>query len=151
MSTVLKIGVFLLLTISLLATADAEIGEHEKAKRRDDLKGTNYRIVYETYRENNWEIYMINPDGSVPINLTRTPNVDELYPHASPDGTKLCFVADEGKGESKVRNVYYMNMDGTGRTKVAENARQSCWSPDGTAIAYLKGEFDKFSYLDYAS
>lgn len=62
-----------------------------------------YKIVYETYRENNWELYMVNVDGLHPINLTRTPDVDELYPHASPDGTKICFVADEGEKESKIR------------------------------------------------
>jgi dipeptidyl aminopeptidase/acylaminoacyl peptidase len=94
---------------------------------------------------------MVDADGSAPINLTRTPDVDELYPHASPDGTKICFVADESEEGSKVRNVYYMNVDGTGRVKVAGNARQPCWNPDGTAIAYLKGEFDQFSYLDYAT
>jgi Tol biopolymer transport system component len=47
--------------------------------------------------------------------------VDELYPKPSPDGTKICFVTDEGQGDDKVRSVYYMNSDGTGRTKVAEN------------------------------
>ena len=44
-----------------------------------------------------------------------------------------------------------MNLDGTGRTKVAANARQPCWSPDGTAIAYLGAEFEKFTYTDYAT
>jgi len=116
-----------------------------------NLDEVHHKIVYETYRDNNWELVMVNADGSDPINLTNTPDVNELYPHASPDGSKLCFVVDEGEGESKVRNVYYMNIDGTGRIKVADNARQPCWSPDGSKIAYLKGEFDKFSYLDYAT
>jgi len=68
-----------------------------------------------------------------------------MYPHASPDGGKICFVADEGEDlESKSRNVYYMKIDGTGRTKVAENAYQPCWSPDGKRIAYLPGEFSRY-------
>jgi Tol biopolymer transport system component len=92
-----------------------------------------------------------NADGSDPVNLTRTPDVDELYPKPSPDGSKICFVADEGKGEAKIRNIYYMNSDGTGRTKVAANGREPCWSPDGTQIAYMKGEFDKFTYSDFAT
>jgi Tol biopolymer transport system component len=146
-----RTGVLLILATSLLATADAEPGTHDEAELRTKLKEVGYKIIYETYRENNWELYMVNADGSDPINLTRTPDMNELYPHASPDGTKLCFVADEGEGKSKVRNVYCMNIDGTGRVKVAGNARQPCWSPDGTAIAYLKGEFGQFSYLDYAT
>jgi Tol biopolymer transport system component len=44
-----------------------------------------------------------------------------------------------------------MNLDGSGRTKVADNGREACWSPDGKRIAYLKGEFDRFVYEDFAT
>ena len=108
-----------------------------------NLKEIPFRIVYETYRKTNgrenWELYLINADGSNPVNLTNTSDVDELYPHASPDGTKVCFVTDEGVGRKKVRNVYYINIDGTGRLKVADNARQpehanGCRTAAGTTI-----------------
>jgi Tol biopolymer transport system component len=117
----------------------------------DELKAVPYKIVYETYRGDNWELLLVHADGSNPVNLTQTPNVDELYPHVSPDGTKLCFVADESEGESRWRNVYYMNLDGTGRTLVARNARQPFWNPDGTVIAYLKGESEQFTYSSIAT
>jgi len=116
-----------------------------------ELKNYPHKIVYESNRDGNWELYLCDADGSNPVNLTRTPDVEELYPKPSPDGSKICFVADEGQGYAKVRNLYYMNSDGTGRTKVAENAREPCWSPDGTKIAYLGGEFKKFSYFDPAT
>ena len=116
-----------------------------------ELKTYTHQIVYETNRDGNWELYLCNADGSNPVNLTKTPDIDELYPKPSPDGRKICFVADEGKGDAKIRNIYYMNSDGTGRVKVAENGREPCWSPDGTQIAYLKGEFDKFTYSDFAT
>jgi Tol biopolymer transport system component len=116
-----------------------------------ELAGYRHQIVYETNREGNWELYRCNADGSNPVNLTRTSDVDELYPKPSPDGTKICFVADVGTGDSKVRDIYYMNSDGTGRTKIAENGREPCWSADATMIAYVKGEFDKFTYLDAAT
>ena len=147
-------------SVSLILVEEMEKAKaREEAKLRARLKEIKYKIVYETYRDNNWELYMCNADGSDPVNLTNTPDVNEMYPQASPDGAKISFVVDEGEGEAKIRNVYYMNtvrslsqfMDGTGRIKVAENARQPCWSSDSTAIAYLKGEFDKFSYLDYAT
>ena len=113
------------------------------------------KIVYETFRETggkqNWELYLINADGSNPVNLTRTPDADEMYPHASPDGTKLCCVADELVNGEKIRNVYCMNIDGTERVKVADNARQPCWSPDGKTIAYLKGEFERYTIKDFAT
>jgi len=44
-----------------------------------------------------------------------------------------------------------MNIDGTNRTKVADNARQPCWSPDSKKIAYLKAEFDRYTIKDYAT
>lgn len=120
-----------------------------------NLKEIPFKIVYETYRQTNgkqnWELYLINADGSNPVNLTNTPDVDELYPHASPDGRKICFVTDEGAGRNKVRNVYYMNIDGNGREKVADNARQPCWGPDSKTIAYLKGEFTRYTIKDYAT
>jgi hypothetical protein len=115
------------------------------------LRTYPHKIVYETNRDGNWELYLCNADGSKPVNLTRTPDVDELYPKPSPEGTKICFVADEGKGNAKTRNIYYMNRDGSGRTKIAENGREPCWSPDGTKIAYMKGEFTRFTYSDIAT
>jgi len=117
----------------------------------DDLKSYAHKIVYETNRDGNWELYLVNADGSEPVNITRTPDIDELYPKPSPDGSKICFVADEGKGNSKTRNVYVMNVDGSARIKVADNAREPCWSPDGSEIAYMKGEFEKFTLSDFAT
>jgi Tol biopolymer transport system component len=116
-----------------------------------ELKNVPAKIVYETYQDNNWELFMVKADGSHPVNLTRTPNVNEMYPHVSPDGTKVSFVVDEGEGDAKIRNVYCMSLDGTGRTLVAKNAREPCWSGDGSGIVYLKGEFDKYTPTDYAT
>ena len=135
----------------VLLTISSRVVQAGEARGELNLSQVPYKIVYETFRDNNWELFIVNADGSGPVNLTRTPDVDEMYPHASPDGTEICFVADEGKGKQKVRNVYYMNVDGTGRTKVATNARQSCWSPDGTTIAYLKGEFEEYCVRDFAT
>ena len=146
-------GILLPVLLSLFAVNEGLCGPETLSK--EELKELPFKIVYETYRETNgkknWELYLINADGSNPANLTNTPDVDELYPHASPDGTKICFVADVGKASTKVRNVYYMNIDGTGRVKVADNARQPCWGPDSKTIAYLKGEFARYTITDYAT
>ena len=118
---------------------------------RQELKSFPYQLLYETWRGDNWEIFLMDADGSNRVNLTQTPDVDELYPHASPDGTKICFVADEGKGDAKVRSVYYMNLDGTGRTLVARGARDACWGAQGRTIVYLKDEFEKFNLSSIAT
>lgn len=119
------------------------------------LKKIPFKIVYETYRPTegkyNCELFMVNADGSNPVNLTRTPDVDEMYPHVSPDGTKICFVADESTRRGKVRNIYYMDIDGSNRIKIASNARQPCWAPDSKTIAYLKGEYERYTTKPYAT
>jgi Tol biopolymer transport system component len=138
--------------VSLALTEElAKAEAARQAELRREFKAIPCKIVHETYRNGNWELFLMSPDGSEPANLTRTPDVHELYPHVSPDGSKICFVADEGKGRAKARSVYYMNLDGTGRTLVARNARQACWKSDGMAIAYLKGEYAQFSYTDFAT
>lgn len=44
-----------------------------------------------------------------------------------------------------------MKADDRGRVKIADNARESCWSADGKSIAYLKGEFERFTFSDFAT
>lgn len=114
------------------------------------LRDIPYRIVYESYREtgngSSWEICMIDSDGSNFVNLTNTPDIDEFYPHASLDGTKICFEAVEGDTwENKNRKIYVMNIDGRALSKIADNAYQPCWNNDGKRIAYLKGEYSRYS------
>lgn len=157
-------GVFVFLALSLFAapTGFCErhmLGElelkHPLTKSSLDLKTIPFKIVYETYRETegkkNWELFIMNADGSDQVNLTNTPDIDELYPHVSPDGTKISLSVDRGQGEQRSRSVYYMNIDGTGRVKIAENARQACWSPDGKKLAYLKGEFERYTIKSIAT
>jgi Tol biopolymer transport system component len=135
----------------LLSTVSGGLSLARGADFAAELKKVPYKILYESFQDNNWELFVANADGSHPVNLTHTPDVDELYSHASNDGTKICFLADEGRGRDKVRNLYIMNIDGTGRRLVMKNARDPCWNADGTAIAYLQGEFAEFTYRDYAS
>jgi Tol biopolymer transport system component len=116
-----------------------------------ELKSYRHKILYESNRDGNWEIYLANADGSNPVNLTKTPDLAELYPKASPDGTKVCFCCDEGKDEHKRRNLYLMNIDGSGRRKFADNGREPCWSADSKFIAYVPGEFEQHTYSDFAT
>jgi len=118
---------------------------------KEELKRVPYKIVFETYRNDNWELFMCNADGSNLVNLTKTPKVHELYPHASPDGKKIVFCVDSGEGRSRTRSVYYMNIDGTGRKLVAHKARQPCWGPTANLIAYLLQEHERFSLKDFAT
>ena len=160
-----RIALFTLFLLAAVAINEA-LGEPQTQRRLRikrapspraelDLEEIPFKILCESLRRTegreNWELFQINADGSNLINLTNTPNLDEMYAHASPDGTKICFVADEGAGRRRLRNVYYMNIDGTERVKIARNARQPCWSPDGKSIAYLRGEYERYSTREYAT
>lgn len=160
-----RVPLMLVVMMGLTATLQAEPQDanDERFSRKPaplpieaiDVKAIAFKLVHETYRQTegkeNWEILMMNADGSNPINLTNTPDVHEMYPHVSPDGTKISFVVDEGSRRNRVRHVYYMNIDGTNRVHVADHARQPCWCFDSKTIAYLKGEYRRFSLREYAT
>jgi Tol biopolymer transport system component len=109
----------------------------------EELRGYRYRLLREAHRDGHFGLILCDADGANEVKLTRTPDVDELYPQASPDGKQVAFVCDEGGGDAKARNVYVMNLDGTGRRKIADHGRDPCWSPDGKKIAYLGNEFER--------
>jgi Tol biopolymer transport system component len=116
---------------------------------RERLKASPFKIAFECYVHDNWEIFAMNADGSEPVNLTRTPKEHEHYPQASPDGTRICFVVDQGEDRETVRSVWVMNADGSHRRKLAEYAREPFWSPDGRSVGFLPQEFPKFNVIDF--
>jgi Tol biopolymer transport system component len=139
-------GILILLLLGFGGLTARQAAADELA---DELKRLPFKIVYETHREGNWDLFMVNADGTHPVNVTRTPTINEMYPHVSPDGTKVSFVVDEEESGAKIRNVYITNIDGSGRRLVAKNAREPFWNPSGTAVVYAKGESEKFSLTDY--
>src|SRR5947209_7383356 len=135
----------LILTTTLLSTlalnAPAE-------GLRDQLKKERARIAYESYVDNNWEIFVMNADGSNAVNLTKTPNEHEHYPQVSPDGKKIAFTVDVGEGRDTVRSLWVMDVDATHRKKLVDHAREPFWAPDSKTIGFLPQEFPKFNVID---
>jgi len=116
---------------------------------REVLKALPYKIAHECYVNDNWEIFVMNPDGSDAVNLTHTPDENEHYPQVSPDATKICFSVDHGEGRDAIRSLYLMNIDGSHRKKLLDNAREPFWSPDGKIIGFLPQEYSKFNVMDF--
>jgi Tol biopolymer transport system component len=116
---------------------------------QDGLKSAPFKLAYESYTNGNWEIYVVDADGSHPVNLTNTPKEHEHYPQVSPDGTRICFSVDQGEGRDAVRSLWIMDTDGQNRRKLLDNAREPFWSPDSKVIGFLPQEYAKFNVIDY--
>jgi Tol biopolymer transport system component len=72
-------------------------------------------------------LYLERPDGS---GLRQLASVPGTRPDWSPDGKELAF--DNG------RDVFVVNVDGTGLRRIARNGTYPAWSPDGILIAFQR-------------
>jgi Tol biopolymer transport system component len=92
------------------------------------------RMVFESNRNGNLDLYAMNADGSGLVRLTDHPAADRK-PAWSPDGTKIVFQSQRDGNEE----IYLMNADGTGQVNLtrhpaAEN--HPYWSTDGSRIVF---------------
>ena len=82
-----------------------------------------------------WEIYVIDSDGSNRTRLTDDPR-DDFSPTWSSDGGEIAFHSNGNAGAG----VYVMNVDGTNQRKLASAAQSyPDWSLDGNRIAFVDG------------
>ena len=98
---------------------------------------TTPKILFTSAPElDNYEVYVMNPDGSEQVNLTQH-RASDLQAVWSPTGEKILFVSDRGG----IRDLYVMNPDGSNVRRVfkfkVENWRiDPTWSADGSQFAY---------------
>jgi dipeptidyl aminopeptidase/acylaminoacyl peptidase len=88
------------------------------------------RLAFASKRDGNWEIYLMNADGSDQHRLTNDPAADR-YPSWSPDGKQIAFYSNRGGSAS----IYVMDADGSNQQALARG-REPAWSPDGRYIAF---------------
>ncbi len=95
------------------------------------------RITFETDRDGNREIYVMEPDGSNPVNLTNNP-ADDMQPSWSPDGTRIAFVSNRETEKEGGQYVYVMDSDGKNvrQLNMENESTWPDWSPDGKVITY---------------
>ncbi len=100
----------------------ADTGDTAPAPSPD---GSKIAFMSATRGGNNWEIWVMNADGTNPVRLTENRS-NEGLPTWSPDGQHIAFVSDQGG----VWAVWAMGADGSNPQKLFNMNG----SPDGTVL-----------------
>ena len=96
---------------------------------------THPKIVFNSTRDGNTEIYMMDTDGKQQVRLTQHPDAD-FQPVWSPTGDQILFVSNR----DGVDDLYLMDANGENVRRVFKkiaSREQPAWFPNGKQIAYL--------------
>jgi TolB protein len=119
--------------VCVLALTLLSLGRAER-QTTTVLAAANGRIVFDSDRTGNRDIFAMDSDGSHVVNLTNSPT-DEERAGNSPDGQKIAFARTVNDNT----DIYVMNANGSGVTRLTtdpavDHAPQ--WSPNGQKIAF---------------
>jgi TolB protein len=99
------------------------------------------RIAFHSKRDGNWDIWVINIDGTGLTRLTRH-DAPDRYPAWSPDGRQIAFTSKRSGNEEIWVLDFDAALSGEGDSQAVNLTqspspdRYSMWSPDGRQLAF---------------
>ena len=108
------------------------------------------KIAFTSWREGAGDVWIMNADGSDPVNLTQGRHAHCIRQSWSPDGTKIAYFAfsadpDSGWADYSVADIWVMDADGGNPQQVASlpetsigetMSKELFWAEDGSNIYY---------------
>jgi Tol biopolymer transport system component len=128
-----------LLLVSVLAGCAGGSSSIEQLSSSEPRPG----IVFTSDRSGNWDLYIVQPDGSGLAQLTDHPSLD-ADPHFSPDGAQIVF-RSRRDGSS---DIFVMGADGSNPVNLINDPEDSFddefaprWNPDGKTFSIYTDRF----------
>lgn len=131
-------------------TAGAVTRLTEEGARYGDLwpkySPDGQRIVFSSRRDDDFEIYLMNADGTAQQRLTHSPGID-AHPAFAPDGERIAFTSNRDRNYE----IYTMKLDGSDLKRITDNSGRddfACWYPNGqrvVIVSQVDGRCDLYS------
>ena len=104
----------------------------------------NDRILFNSDRAGNDDIYMMESNGANSIRLTNDPASDQIA-RLSPNGTRILFQSDRAHDVIS-DDLYVMDVQGANLVRLTFTGGNywGNWSPDGTRIAFTSTRDERF-------
>ncbi len=133
-------------SMDLATSAVVQLTDANRQSEAPQFSPDGGTILFKSDREGDFEVYLMNPDGSNLRKLTNT-SVDDFDPSWSPDGSTIVFSSARATGRE---DIWTMNADGSGQSRLLSNTVwdwHPVYSTDGTQIIFTSdrdGEYELF-------